>query len=489
MDGLILPVLCEYSSDPLRFLSDPSLLTAADENSICRICRKRVLERDQKEHVKKAQEVKIWEQEQTQRDEQEWKDREERERREREDWELKERKEQQQREREESQRKEKEQQETTSREQQEQKTTVHQAALKLQLGDIQSVDFQHFSNLQQIGSGSFKLVYKARWKQGHRSDSDVAILLIRGSASTGRKGEFEQEVRIFQHLGIHPNLLRLLAVTTEPDSGDHCLVTEFAPKGSLDGILSILADGELTISLLVQLQVARQICDGMVQLSLHDVVHRDLSARNVLVFSLHANDHLGVSVKIADYGLSVLASRGYGESRGSGVSTAGATARPVRWMAPESIRRRQYSEQSDVWAFGVTLWEVWTYAELPYGAITDDMLVGSKVLEGARLSTPPSCPAGVYGIMQKCWKEKKMERPTFSELQKLLQEQYDEAVEERARARAQEGQVCVVCMEGIAEWALVPCGHKCLCEGCKEGASARACPMCRSYPTSVYKIY
>ncbi|EKX53241.1 hypothetical protein GUITHDRAFT_64450, partial [Guillardia theta CCMP2712] len=295
--------------------------------------------------------------------------------------------------------------------------------------------------LQQIGSGSFKLVYRARWQQPHGSSADVAIQRIQGSGPTGRREEFEQEVKIFQQLGRHPNLLRLLATSIEPSSGDYCLVTEFASKGSLDGILSNYAEKEETMSLLVQLQVARQICDGMVQLSLHEVVHRDLAARNVLVFSLDPEDHLAVSVKIADYALSIMASRGYGESRAGSVSTAGSTARPVRWMAPESIERRQYSEKSDVWAFGVTMWEVWTYGKIPYWAFTDDSLVGPKVLEGDRLSKPETCPWGCYRIMQECWKASKHARPNFIDLQKSLQGQYYDALLSLSIRRQDEGKV------------------------------------------------
>ena len=88
------------------------------------------------------------------------------------------------------------------------------------------------------------------------------------------------------------------------------MVTDFASQGSLDVVLSGLAEERQTLSLLVQLKVARQVCDGMVQLSLHQVVHRDLAARNVLVFCLNAQDHLDVNVKIADYGLSVMSARG-----------------------------------------------------------------------------------------------------------------------------------------------------------------------------------
>mmetsp|Transcript_18709 Transcript_18709/g.61423 ORF Transcript_18709/g.61423 Transcript_18709/m.61423 type:complete len:861 (-) Transcript_18709:92-2674(-) len=310
-----------------------------------------------------------------------------------------------------------------------------------QVGGIKQVDFWQFTGMRQVGSGSFKLVYKARWLQSQRESQVVAILRIRGSGSFGNNEEFEKELQIFQQLGRHPNLLRLLAVTIDPASGDSCLVTEFAPKGSLDIMLSEFAEKQEAVSLLVQLQVAKQICDGMVQLSLHDVVHRDLATRNVLVFSLDVRDHLGVCVKIADYGLSIVASRRQGEGQGASVSTAGTAARPVRWMAPESIRRRQYSEKSDVWAFGVTMWEVWTYGKIPYWAFTDDSLVGPKVLEGDRLSKPETCPWGCYRIMQECWKASKHARPNFIDLQKSLQGQYYDALLSLSIRRQDEGKV------------------------------------------------
>ena len=104
--------------------------------------------------------------------------------------------------------------------------------------------------------------------------------------------------------------------------------------------------------------------------------------------------------------------------------------------------------------------------------------------------------------MQECWKEKKTDRATFKELQRKLQKQYDEAVAERAReqdrermkeaakkSHVMETDECVICLDGKAEWALIPCGHLCLCDVCKEGAASRECPMCCSKPTGICKIY
>ncbi|EKX52428.1 hypothetical protein GUITHDRAFT_65027 [Guillardia theta CCMP2712] len=345
--------------------------------------------------------------------------------------------------------------------------------------------------MRQIGVGTFKLVYQARWQQPHGASSEVAVLRIRGSGSAGRMKEFEQEVKIFQHLGFHPKLLQLLAITNEPGSGDYCMVTELASKGALDVILSSLAKERQTLSLLVQLQVARQICDGMVHLALHGVVHGDLATRNVLVFRLDARNHLDVSVKVADYGLSIISARWYRQSHAASFNTARSMTRPVRWMAPESIERRQFSEKSDVWAFGVTMWEIWTYAEkIPYESVSEDSLVETKVLGGERLPRSPSCPAAVYSIMLECWRERKSERPGFSDLQRKLQ-QHDLTVAESSSEDEPDdySQQCVICLEREAVWALIPCGHMCLCEVHKEGAASRPCPICRSNPTSVHRIY
>ena len=83
---------------------------------------------------------------------------------------------------------------------------------------IPSVNFEAFTDVRQIGSGPFKRVYQARWQQPNGGSTEVAIQRIRGSGSSGRREEFEQEVKIFQHLGLHPHLLRLLAITIEPGS-------------------------------------------------------------------------------------------------------------------------------------------------------------------------------------------------------------------------------------------------------------------------------
>eukprot|EP00960_Hanusia_phi_P039119 753770-Hanusia_phi.AAC.3 len=230
-----------------------------------------------------------------------------------------------------------------------------------EVGDIGFLDFSSFTGIEQKGAGSYKLVYRATYNHPKAGATAVALLQIRESGSQVTMQKALQEIKVFHELGLHDNLLRLCGLTVEPEVGDICLVTEYAPRGSLDQVLSTAHDNNVICSPLVQLAAAAQICNGMAHLALHQVVHRDLAARNVLVFSWDHNDQTSIHLKIADYGLAVMASKGYG--KGATVSTAGSVARPIRWMAPESITRRQYSEKSDVWAFGVTMWEIWTYCQ------------------------------------------------------------------------------------------------------------------------------
>ena len=272
-----------------------------------------------------------------------------------------------------------------------------------------------------LARGSFKQVYKVRWSSC-RKKSDVVLLELQNTRDAAISA-FQEEARIFTMLGQHRHLAQLLATTTHPDSGNQCMIMEFAPEGSLDKVLNRFVEDEVDISASVLINVAIQVADAMVHLDLYKVIHRDLAARNVLVFGFDAADWSKVHVKVTDYGLALLVQ---GTSTGTSLievtTNPASMAGPVRWMAVESIKRRIYSRQSDVWAFGVLLWEIMTKGEVPYGNYGQDHEAAKAIIQGERLEKPDDCPDDVYAIMQSCWQERPRDRPVMTDIQSALME-------------------------------------------------------------------
>jgi len=330
-----------------------------------------------------------------------------------------------------------------------------------------------------LASGSFKAMHKARWM---KRDRDVALLIIRNS-NTAALSDMEREIHMFGTLGKHKHLAVLLATCTQPQSGDKCMVMEFAPQGSLDHVLSKADEDGVDVSNLVKITIAMQVADAMTHLHLHNVVHRDLAIRNILVFLFDVQNWKNVLIKVTDYGLSLLINKGL--TGGSSVVEIGTNssnaAGPTRWMAPESIKRRAYSKQTDVWSFAVVLFEIWTLGMIPYHLIADDREVARLVLDGERLEQPDNCPEPVYAMMQDCWKSAPKDRPSMTQLQTALQEAFAEESLEAAKTE------CVVCLSGEPVMALMPCGHRCACAEC--GPMLETCPLCRTAVQEAKRIF
>jgi len=208
------------------------------------------------------------------------------------------------------------------------------------------------------------------------------------------------ERQVFKKLGRHPNLTRLFAVIINDSRNVSCLVTEFAELGSLDNVLMSLEERGENATAAVLLTAALQTLEAMLQLQEFQIVHCDLALRNLLAFQFHPEEITQVKVKLTDYGL---ASTGTYVQRAT--SSVG-DGLPFRWMSPEAIQRRRFSEKSDVWAFGVVLWEMFTHGMVPYALISSDSEVAERVIGGDRLERPlqpTECPEGVFSTMQKCW--------------------------------------------------------------------------------------
>ena len=148
-------------------------------------------------------------------------------------------------------------------------------------------------------------------------------------------------------------------------------------------------------------------------------------------------------------------------------------------MAPESLQRHVYSLKSDVWAFGVLVWEILTLGLVPYHAIPTDEAVAAAVVSGKRLEKPENCPEAVWAVLVSCWLARPKDRPTMSGMYAKLQLAFA-AVTFKASE-------CVVCIENEAVMALMPCGHRCACEAC--APNLRNCPMCRQPVRESTRIY
>jgi serine/threonine protein kinase len=298
-----------------------------------------------------------------------------------------------------------------------------------------------------LAASSFKSVYKARWEKKGRN---VALLVLCHS-NQATLSDMENEIRMFGTLGKHKHLAELLATCTQARSEKKCMVMEFAALGSLDHVLSKADEDGVDISNLVKITIGMQVAEAMTHLHLYKVVHRNLATRNILVFRFDPQNWKLVLVKVTDYGLSLLVNKGFtgGASVPEVATISSNAAGPTRWMAPESIMRRVYSEKSDVWSFGVVMYEVWTLGMIPYHLIADDEQVARRVTQGERLSQPDNCPHQLYAIMQDCWKSAQKDRPSMPQLQTALQEAF--MVESLEAAKTE----CVVCLTAEPVMALM----------------------------------
>ena len=264
--------------------------------------------------------------------------------------------------------------------------------------DIKALDFSRLSLENKLGQGNFGSVLKGVYTLTNGKRVEVAVKQLKTDGAA-QKSEIEHEARIMLKLD-HPNIVRMIGMIHQATM---MLVMELAINGPLHKYLR----KHKTVTVRQILIILLQVSEGMEYLDSKHFVHRDLAARNVLVVDVNF-------VKISDFGMSraMGATNDYYRAEAAGKW-------PLKWYAPECIYYYKFTQKSDVWSYGITLWEALTYGSKPY-----DGLQGQQVIQylegGERLSCPPQCPNSVYSLMRACWEWEANDRPDFTLVKNTL---------------------------------------------------------------------
>ncbi|KAM4747534.1 insulin-like growth factor 1 receptor [Rhinophrynus dorsalis] len=269
---------------------------------------------------------------------------------------------------------------------------------------------------RELGQGSFGMVYEGIGKGVVKDEAEtrVAIKTVNEAASMRERIEFLNEASVMKEFNCH-HVVRLLGVVSQ---GQPTLVImELMTRGDLKSYLRSLRQdtesnsGQPPPTLKMMIQMAGEIADGMAYLNANKFVHRDLAARNCMV----AEDF---TVKIGDFGMTRdIYETDYYRKGGKGLL-------PVRWMSPESLKDGVFTTHSDVWSFGVVLWEIASLAEQPYQGMSNEQVL-RFVMEGGLLEKPDNCPDMLFELMRMCWQYNPKMRPSFLEIISSIKDELD----------------------------------------------------------------
>uniref|UniRef100_A0A8C5EEQ4 non-specific protein-tyrosine kinase n=1 Tax=Gouania willdenowi TaxID=441366 RepID=A0A8C5EEQ4_GOUWI len=249
-----------------------------------------------------------------------------------------------------------------------------------------------------IGEGQFGDVHQGVYNCPDKPDLPVAIKTCKNCTSDSVREKFLQEALTMRQFD-HPHIVKLIGVITE---NPVWIIMELCTLGELRSFLQVR---KYSLDLATLIQFAYQLSTALAYLESKRFVHRDIAARNVLVSSLDC-------VMLGDFGLSryMEDSSYYKASKGK---------LPIKWMAPESINFRRFTSASDVWMFGVCMWEILMYGIKPFQGVKNNDVIG-RIENGERLAMPPQCPPTLYSLMTKCWSYDPSKRPRFTELKTQL---------------------------------------------------------------------
>ena len=269
------------------------------------------------------------------------------------------------------------------------------AGLSRQANEEWEIDRRQIRLVRRLGAGQFGEVWEGLWN----STTSVAVKTLK--AGTMSALEFLQEAALMKKLR-HQKLIQLYAVCTKEEP--IYIVTELMKHGSL---LEYLRGEGRALKLPQLIDMSAQVASGMAYLEEQNYIHRDLAARNILV-----GDHM--ICKVADFGLARVIDEDVYEAH------TGAKF-PIKWTAPEAALYNRFTIKSDVWSFGIVIYEVITYGRFPYPGMTNAQVL-EALQQGYRMPRPMGCPDKLYDVTLDCWKEEPASRPTFETLQWQLEE-------------------------------------------------------------------
>ncbi|XP_060524650.1 tyrosine-protein kinase receptor torso-like [Cylas formicarius] len=285
------------------------------------------------------------------------------------------------------------------------------------------------------GVGAFGIVQKGYYNLQSDKRLEVAVKMLKAKSTEDQVKQFYDEIEIMKTVPKHQHIVYLIGVITKNRYQNPLMLVEYCSKGDLQSFLrkvwialgekdhdnktddelepkmfsnkfyeieSSIFEDDLSLKSKDLLSFARQIAIGMEFLASLKIIHRDLAARNILI----TKDNV---LKISDFGLSrdVYTNNMYQKT------TAGKL--PIRWMALESLTHQMYTTESDIWSFGIVVWEIVTLGGHPYPTINSEDLI-HRLRGGFRMERPLNCDEQVYGLMLKCWDAVPKQRPPFEEL-------------------------------------------------------------------------
>ena len=275
--------------------------------------------------------------------------------------------------------------------------TTQTTELSKQTSEVLEVDREQIQLVRRLGVGRLGEVWEGLWN----NTTSVAVKAMKPGTVCASELLHAQEARLMKRL-LHPNLVQLYAVCTREEPV--YIVTELMKHGSL---LEYLRGEGRSLKLPQLIDMSAQVASGMAYLEEQNYIHRDLAARNILI-----GDHM--ICKVADFGLAGVIDEDIYEAH------TGAKF-PIKWTAPEAALYNHFTIKSDVWSFGVVLYEIISYGQSPYPGMNNYELL-ERLQTGYRMSYPRSCPKRLYSIMLDCWQDDPSSRPTFESLQWQLEQ-------------------------------------------------------------------